>query len=202
MGNAEGASLLESFRILVNFRADSKQFAGVCKLTLRFPQSDVSGLKTLVGSFGFTKITSISRIDDRTHLVYVEGKPMSNWVRISSPREGYQYPPFELTSNAWRKTLIGSERQIQKMLEKFEKAGLPIKVIWAGEANFSPDTLVSSLSASQARTLSAAYSEGYFDFPRKIGSAQLAKLLGLSKSTVSEQLRKSEKLILSQIFTD
>lgn len=200
LGDDEGTRLLESFKILVSFRADSKRFAGVCKLTMRKREGKTSSLKSLIGSFGFTKVNPISKIDDSTHLVYVEGKPMAHWVRISSPREGYQYPPFELITDSWRKTLIGSERQIRRMLEKFDKSGLPIKIVWAGDANFSPDTLISSLTESQARTLSIAYSKGYFDFPRRIGSAELAKFLGLSKATVSEQLRKSERLIFSQIF--
>jgi hypothetical protein len=202
LGEAERSSILETFKILVNFRADSKGFAGVCRITLRDPGRITSTLKGLIGTFGFTRISLISKINERTYLVYIEGKPMKHWVRISSPREGYQYPPFELTSSGWRKTLIGSERQIQRILEKFEKSGLSIKIVWAGEASFSPDTLISSLTESQARTLSAAYSNGYFDFPRRIGSAGLAKSLGLSKSTVSEQLRKSEKLIFSQIFAE
>jgi hypothetical protein len=202
LGESQASRLLESLKILITFRADSQRFAGVCRLTLRHPERKASVLKSLIGSFGITKINLISKMDDRTHLVYIEGKPLKHWVRISSPREGYQYPPFELASDGWRKTLIGSERQIQKMLGKFEKSGLPIKIVWAGEANFSPATLISSLTESQARTLSAAYSEGYFDFPRRIGSAELAKSLNLSKATVSEHLRKSEGLIFSQIFAE
>jgi predicted DNA binding protein len=130
----------------------------------------------------------------------VEGKPKARWIQSNSPQEGYQSPPFELTPRTWRKTLLGTESQIEKILSRFEKAGLHFRIASAGEAAFTPDSLVMSLTDSQRKTLIEAYNEGYFDLPRKIGSEKLAKSLSLSKSTVSEHLRRAEKILLNQIL--
>jgi hypothetical protein len=200
LGEAEGSGDLESCKILRNFKSDSKGFAGICRLRLRGSKN--SNLKSLIGSFGFTKVRSIVRFNDGSHIAYIEGKPMNRWVKVNTPREGFQSPPFELTPKALRKTLIGSEVQIKRILKKFESNGLPFKIVWAGEAKFSPDSLTSSLTEAQMRTLSTAYTKGYYDFPRGIDSAELARTLNLSKSTVSEHLRRAEKSILNQVFAE
>ncbi len=57
-----------------------------------------------------------------------------------------------------------------------------------------------SLTDRQARVLSLAYQLGYFEFPKKIGLSELAKKLGVSKSSLSETLRTGEEKILHAYF--
>lgn len=86
----KGEKAIESWTIIQMLRSDPEGFAGVCRMKLRSPGGD--NLRKLVGTFGITKIQSVSKEKDGAHIVYVEGKPMSQWIRISSPKEGYQSP--------------------------------------------------------------------------------------------------------------
>lgn len=57
-----------------------------------------------------------------------------------------------------------------------------------------------SLTDRQARVLSLAYQLGYFEFPKKINLSDLAKKLGVAKSSLSETLRTGEEKILHEYF--
>jgi hypothetical protein len=68
---------------------------------------------------------------------------------------------------------------------------MPFEIVSASEARFTPDSLFMSLTGSQRKTITEAYGSGYFDFPRKTNSRKLARSLGISKSTLSEHLRRA-----------
>ncbi len=57
-----------------------------------------------------------------------------------------------------------------------------------------------TLTDRQARVVSLAFELGYFDFPKKINLSDLAKKLGVSKSSLSETLRTAEEKILHEYF--
>lgn len=57
-----------------------------------------------------------------------------------------------------------------------------------------------SLTERQDRVLSLAFRLGYFEFPKKINLSDLARKLGVSKSTLSEILRTGEEKILHSYF--
>lgn len=57
-----------------------------------------------------------------------------------------------------------------------------------------------ALTDRQERVLSLAHKLGYFEFPKKINLGDLAKKLGVAKSTLSEILRTGEEKILHEYF--
>lgn len=57
-----------------------------------------------------------------------------------------------------------------------------------------------TLTDRQARVVSLAFELGFFDFPKKINLSDLAKKLGVSKSSLSETLRTAEEKILHEYF--
>jgi predicted DNA binding protein len=54
------------------------------------------------------------------------------------------------------------------------------------------------LTDRQEEIIQVAFSSGYFDFPRKIGSLKLAKQLGVSVSTLSEVMRAAQRRIFAE----
>lgn len=54
------------------------------------------------------------------------------------------------------------------------------------------------LTSRQQEVVSKAFAAGYFDFPRKTGSAKLAGELGISVSTFSEIMRAAQRRILAE----
>jgi len=54
------------------------------------------------------------------------------------------------------------------------------------------------LTERQEEVIRVAFSSGYFDYPRRTGSENLARKLGISASTLSEVLRAAQRRILAQ----
>ena len=192
-----GHEILDSWKIVQGFKSDRGGFAGICQIKLRPPTRNPL---ELTKHLDISKLQILTKLDDGSLIAYVSGKPDSRWNEIDSSKYGYLLAP-ELTQNSLRKTLIGTRIQVEKMLSRLEKAGMPFKIVSASEARFTPDSLVMSLTASQRKTMAEAYSSGYFDVPRRTDSKKLARSLGISKSTLSEHLRKAEKHLLAQILS-
>jgi DNA-binding transcriptional ArsR family regulator len=192
-----GHEMLDSWKIIQIFKSDRHGFAGICQIKLRPHIGDPS---ELTRHLDITKLQILTRLEDGSLIAYVAGKPDARWIEADSSKYGYLLAP-ELTQKSLRKTIIGTRIQVERMLSRLEKAGMPFEIISASEARFTPDSLFMSLTGSQRKTIAEAYNSGYFDFPRKTNSRKLAKSLGISKSTLSEHLRKAEKHLLAQILS-
>lgn len=68
------------------------------------------------------------------------------------------------------------------------------------EASFSGDGPLSRLIPRQRDLLIAAKQYGYYEYPRKINSQQLAEKVGISKATATEHLRKAEARLISTLL--
>jgi DNA-binding MarR family transcriptional regulator len=192
-----GHEMLDSWKIVQIFKSDRHGFAGICQIRLRPHTRDPS---ELTKHLDITKLQILTKMEDGSLIAYVTGEPDSRWIEIDSSKYGYLLAP-ELTQNSLRKTIIGTRTQVERMLSRLEKGGMPFEIVSASEARFTPDSLFMSLTPSQRKTMAEAYSSGYFDVPRKTNSKKLARSLGISKSTLSEHLRKAEKHLLAQILS-
>lgn len=70
---------------------------------------------------------------------------------------------------------------------------------------FSPLEVVlqdDELSPQEIRTIFLAYKHGYFEFPRKIKSDEISKLINVSKSTFTYHLRSAESKILRRYLSE
>ncbi|HYB03566.1 MAG TPA: helix-turn-helix domain-containing protein [Nitrososphaerales archaeon] len=191
-----GEEMLDSYKVIQRFKSDKDGFAAICQIKLRPANRKPS---ELVGHLGMTKLQVLTRLKDGSLIAYVVGRSDSKWVEFTSGKFGYQLAP-EITPSCMRKTFIGTRIQLQRVLSRLEKTGMPFKIISASEAKFEPNSLLLSLSESQRKTIAEAYTSGYFGFPKKTNSKKLARSLGISKPTLSEHLRKAEKNLLAQIF--
>ena len=192
-----GEEMIDSYKIIQRFKSDRHGFAAICQIKLRPYNRKPS---ELVGHLGMTKLQILTKLKDSSLIAYVVGKADPKWIEFTSGKYGYQLAP-EITPSCMRKTFVGTRTQLKRALSLLEKTGTSFKIISASEARFEPDSLLMSLSESQRKTITEAYSSGYFDFPRKTNSKKLAKSLGISKPTLSEHLRKAEKNLLAQILS-
>jgi DNA-binding CsgD family transcriptional regulator len=96
-------------------------------------------------------------------------------------------------------SVIGTEENLQRFLHSIRFAG-DIKHVSFTKASYAEDSLLSHLTEKQREVLIAANKYGYYEYPRKITSAQLARKVGLSKPTVVQHLRKAEVRLIAQLL--
>jgi len=91
--------------------------------------------------------------------------------------------------------VLSSGSGLKKLLNNLEKGGVEAKIRSITELK---DENV--LTERQEEILQIALEKGYFEYPKKMDIAELAKLLGISKPTLSEILRRGQKKILAEHF--
>jgi predicted DNA binding protein len=92
--------------------------------------------------------------------------------------------------------MVPSFEAFQKIVSSMEKAGLKVTVRKMGK--FEPQAGV--LTEKQERIFWLALKGGFFDYPRKIDTVELAAKLGISPSTLSEITRRGMRRLLESYF--
>jgi predicted DNA binding protein len=92
--------------------------------------------------------------------------------------------------------MVPSFEAYQKIVEAMENAGLKVNVLKMGK--FEPQKGV--LTEKQERIFWVALKGGFFDYPRKIDTTELAAKLGISPSTLSEITRRGMRRLLEHYF--
>jgi predicted DNA binding protein len=95
-------------------------------------------------------------------------------------------------------TLLMSEKApLQQLMTNLERHGAGPKLVSLTEIGDKD-----ALTARQEQITRMAFERGYYDFPRSIGLRQLAKIFGVSTSTLSEILRKGQRRIMTRYFKE
>jgi len=97
-------------------------------------------------------------------------------------------------------TFLGKPKQLKALLIAFDNIGLHCKVVLMTDASFSPSAPLSCLTQKQKEVLVTSFKEGYYDVPRRIGSQELARKLGLKSSALIEHRRKAERRLIASII--
>ena len=97
-------------------------------------------------------------------------------------------------------SVTGNQVNLKKFLDVITNLG-EIKSISFKKATFNEQMMLSCLTEKQKEILIAAKKNGYYNYPRKINSKQLSEIVGLSKPTVVQHLRKAEVRLVSNILT-
>jgi predicted DNA binding protein len=80
-------------------------------------------------------------------------------------------------------------------LQRLHKQGVEYKI-----SDLSPLASRKGITARQQKVLRSALELGYYDFPKKISTEQLAGRLGIKAGTVAEILRRAEKNVITSYF--
>ncbi|KLK89399.1 bacterio-opsin activator [Methanoculleus sediminis] len=96
-------------------------------------------------------------------------------------------------------TCIGDSENLNKVLRLMSTYGEVRNVVFE-EATFSGNGPLSVLTPRQRDLLLAAKQYGYYEYPRRINSQQLAEKVGISKTTAIEHLRKAEVRLISTLL--
>ncbi len=91
--------------------------------------------------------------------------------------------------------VLSSGDGLKRLIDNLEKGGVKVKIHSVVDLKDE-----SALTERQEEILQIALEKGYFDYPKKIDISDLANLLGISKPTLSEILRRGQKKILAEHF--
>jgi len=92
--------------------------------------------------------------------------------------------------------MVPSFEAFKKIITSMREAGLKVNVLKMGK--FEPKAGV--LTEKQERIFWLALKGGFFDYPRKIDTVELAAKLGISPSTLSEITRRGMRRLLESYF--
>ena len=84
---------------------------------------------------------------------------------------------------------------LRRLISRLERTGSAVKLL-----RLAPVKDAIPLTARQEEILAAALELGYFDYPKRIRLGELAKQMGVSKSTASEVLRKAQTKVVAAYF--
>ena len=95
------------------------------------------------------------------------------------------------------KLIMNEKMQLQKLVDSLEKKGIESRLIL-----IQPIDDKESLTPRQENIIKTALERGYYDFPKRIGIRELARIFDISTASVSETLRRGQKKIIEHYFKD
>ncbi len=107
--------------------------------------------------------------------------------------------PFHASETKIVISCIGETAELEKALKAFKLIGTVEKVHFQ-KATFTEYDPLACLTPKQKDIVLAAKKTGYYDYPRRVTSQDLAEQLGISKATLIEHLRKAEIRLLETLL--
>ena len=105
--------------------------------------------------------------------------------------------PLYLSPEKFIVSFLGTSDSIKAYLNLLKSFEISYKAAIQTPDQFQGD--LSCLTNRQKEVMLAARKFGYYDYPRRISSQELAEKLGISKSTMLEHLRKAEKRMIDTL---
>lgn len=95
-------------------------------------------------------------------------------------------------------TLLASgKKPIRALMEGMKSRGFDVEIVKMAEVKGRE-----ALTVRQEEIIRVAFEKGYFDYPKRISLRDLARLFGISISTLSEVLRTGQRKIIQAHFRD
>ncbi|MFC5367597.1 helix-turn-helix domain-containing protein [Salinirubrum litoreum] len=104
-------------------------------------------------------------------------------------------------NGAWRLRLHCPDRSVLEALRRhYHDNGVSFRIKRLHDARTTRGAPSVTLSPVHRETLTIAYEAGYFDVPRNATQSELAERLGLSRSGVSQRLRRATAALVEQLL--
>jgi len=103
--------------------------------------------------------------------------------------------PMNIYKGRIKWLITDNNKTIGKISDRLEEFGCDVKIERVSTLGGK-----GVLTERQEEIIRVAFSSGYFDYPRRTGTGNLAKKLNISVSTLSEVLRAAQRRILAEYF--
>ncbi len=196
---AEIFDRVRSYSILETLKMDYRE--GICIEIMEFNLKEkvsIHDLKTL----GNLEILSVLKSIDNKHTCLIR------YTELEEAKEQFQESdlglihtiPTIISLEQFTISMMGEQKSLSDFVEMMRNVGIIRKMSFRRAAYQKADILA-VLTDKQREVMVAAFQNGYYDFPKKIGSKQLCQKVRISKPTLLQHLRKAEGRLLKEIMT-
>ena len=148
-----------------------------------------------------------SRADALVHrLTGLDWERASNLPLLREAREVFTRsvnmvpdPPIYISEDRAVLGFLGDKKTIDMVLRLLRFFGVVKSVHFPRSGSLECD-LLSSLTERQRSIVTLAQKHGYYEYPRRISTRELAERLGLKKTTLIQHLRRAEGRLMSNIL--
>jgi predicted DNA binding protein len=112
-----------------------------------------------------------------------------------------QSTPTILAEDKITVTMMGENENLNKFIEMLKRNGATILNMKITKAAYQKHNILNVLTEKQRNILITAHKHGYYDYPKRINSQQLADKVDIGKATLVQHLRKAEGRLLGEILT-
>lgn len=151
-------------------------------------------------SIGNMEILSVIRSDGDKHTCLVKGHESDKAIDTFEDMDLIYTAPSMISEDRIVISFISAQKDLTRFVEMVRKYIGKVTKITLKQAKYQKKEILSVLTDKQREILTAAYRNGYYDIPKRIGSEGLSRKFNLSRPTLLEHLRKAERRILAEIM--
>jgi hypothetical protein len=188
---------IRSIEVLTFLKSTPNEVAEICRVQLNDSTTRVKDVFTDQSE----EVSVLQQEAPDTYICFYRRRPIRSLLSIvSSVPGGYLSTPYEVRDGRLRITLLGSSRSVRGFLKSLQKVRLHPRIVSLTDAVFSLNSPIQKLTEKQRTVITDAFKNGYYDFPRKIGSETLARKLRIREPTFVIHRRKAERKLLAQLL--
>jgi predicted DNA binding protein len=190
---------LSSYEVLEELKFDREKGTCVDLIECRLREGlSIDGMT----SFGHMEVVSVLRSEGGSHTCLVR------YREPEGSRDAYKdfdmdliyTTPTLVSEERIVTSVIGEDRDLARFVEGVKKhVGKVVKMSMT-RAAYERRDILTVLTDRQREVLTAANRHGYYEYPRRITSTELARRVHISKPVLLQHLRKAEGRIMADIF--
>lgn len=147
------------------------------------------------------KVLTVLEVKDDTYTCLLKLKP---YAELDSIVKRFDInvvwdAPLRATEDRRVYSAIADQENMKKLLSAIKLIG-DVERTSFHKATYGAHGVLSCLTSRQKEILILAKRMGYYEYPRKATSEDVAQILGISKAATIEHLRKAENRIMMQIL--
>ena len=188
---------IRSLEVLTFLKSTPNEIVEICRVQLNDPATNIA--EVFASSSEEVSVLHQEALD--TYVCFYRRRPIRRLLSIvSSIPGGYLSTPYEVRDGRLRITLLGNARSMKIFLKTLQEVKLHPRIVSLSDAVFSLNSPLEHLTEKQKAVIIDAFKNGYYDFPRKIGSEALAKKLGIREPTLVIHRRKAERKLFAHML--
>jgi predicted DNA binding protein len=191
--------IINSYEILESLKIDWEE--GICVDLIEFNLKE--GLRIQdIKYIEKMEILSVLKSDENKHTCLVKShEPEETMDEYKEFDLNLIYTtPFIIAKEKHIYSVIGDQKSLMRFIELIKQRAESVENMSFKRAAYQRHDILTVLTDKQKEVLIAAKKNGYYKYPRKIQSSDLAQKIGISKGTTVEHLRKAEERLMENIL--